>query len=60
MPENKNKNLKTSIKKEIKKSYTQKSNVQIKAYITKVEKDEESIPDISSCDDYPTLVLSRK
>ena len=56
MPENKNKNLKTSIKKEIKKSYTQKSNVQIKAYITKVEKDEESIPDISSCDDYPTLV----
>ena len=56
MPENKNKNLKTSLKKEIKKSYTQKSNVQIKPLITKVEKDEESIPDISSCEDYPILI----
>ena len=45
----------SSIKKGIKKSYTQKSNIQIRAAITKVEKSEESIIDLPKISEYPTL-----
>ena len=54
MPQNKK--LQTSqIKKELKKSYTQKGDIQIKPTITKIEKSEESHIDISNIEDYPTL-----
>ena len=56
MPENRNTKLKnSSIKKEMKKSYTQKTYNTIRATITKVEKDEESITDLQNIDEYPTL-----
>ena len=56
MPENGNNKLKnSSIKKEMKKSYTQKTYNTIRATITKVEKDEESITDLQNIDEYPTL-----
>ena len=54
MPE-KEKLKNSSIRKGIKKSYTQKSNAQIRATITKIEKAEESEMDLPNISEYPTL-----
>ena len=56
MPQNKSKQLKTSsIKNNIKKSNTTKNASLIRTTITKMVKDEESLPDIADIEDYPIL-----
>ena len=56
MPQNKSEKLKTSaIKNNIKKSNTTKNTSLIKATITKMVIDEESLPDIADIEDYPVL-----
>ena len=54
MPE-KEKPKKSSISQGIKKSNNQKSNTQIRATITKIEKAEESEMDLPNISEYPTL-----
>ena len=56
MPQNKSQKLKnSSIKNNLKKSNTTKMVSLIRATITKVEKEEDSLPDISGINDYPIL-----
>ena len=56
MPQNKSEKLKTSsIKNNIQKSNTAKNNSLIRTTITKMVKDEESLPDIADIEDYPIL-----
>ena len=55
MPTNQKKINNTSLKKPIKKTYTQKQDVTIKTTITKIE-NEDSHPDLSNIEDYVTLI----